>query len=63
VTVVDDKAPERDSDRLVAWLREGAHELENAHRVLDECPVPRVAVDGKALSLAGRIAWLLGDRP
>lgn len=48
-----------DADKLIAWLREAAFELENAHRVLDGEDVPR---RGEVpYTLAARIA-LLADR-
>jgi hypothetical protein len=53
----------RDAEKLVAWLREAADELEKAHRILDAEDVPRSLPDSDAeCTLAARIA-LLADRP
>jgi hypothetical protein len=49
-----------DAERLVAWLREAADELEKAHRILDEADVPRVREEsGNPMTLAARIYTLM----
>lgn len=48
----------KDAEKLVAWLREAATELEKAHRVLDDENVPREAANGVTYSLAARIVVL-----
>lgn len=49
--------PVRDAETLIAWLREAADELENAHAVLDLHDVPRdLTDDGVDCTLAARIA-------
>lgn len=48
-----------DGSRLVAWLREAADELENAHAVLDGDDVPRINPStGRAFTLVARVAFL-----
>lgn len=49
----------KDKEKLPAWLREAAMELEKAHGVLDEAGVPDAADDGTPISLALRIAYAL----
>jgi protoheme ferro-lyase len=49
-----------DHEALVAWLREAADELENAHLGLDAHGVPQHAADGTPYTLAARIALCLG---
>lgn len=52
-----------DSGRLIAWLREAADEMENAHRVLDGAEVPQVNPEtGRGFTLAARIAYSQGVR-
>lgn len=51
-----DNAP--DAEKLIAWLREGAYELQNAHRVLDDAGVPRRNAEAE-YTLAARIALLV----
>lgn len=53
-----------DAEKLVAWLREGADELEKAHAVLDDEGVPR-SLPGSDVecTLAARIAFAFGHRP
>lgn len=52
-----------DSDKLVAWLREAASEIETAHALLDHLDVPDgPADDGIDGSLAARIL-MLADSP
>lgn len=55
------RLPARDGDKLIAWLREGADELEHAHRILDEAGVPRSlpGVEDVECTLAARIALAL----
>lgn len=49
------------ADQLVAWLLEGAHEIQNAHEALDGFDVPRINPDtGNEMTLAARIAKALG---
>jgi hypothetical protein len=52
----------RDGDKLIAWLREGADELEKAHAVLDLADVPR-SLPGSDVecTLAARIALAVDD--
>lgn len=52
-----------DKDKLIAWLREGADELENAHRTLDRYEVP-LSVEGTSVecTLAARIALALEEK-
>ncbi len=48
-----------DSDKLVAWLREAADEIETAHAVLDHLDVPDgPSDDGTDGTLAARIVLL-----
>jgi hypothetical protein len=47
-----------DHQKLPAWLREAAREIENAHRTLDELGAPRTADDGTPITLALRITVL-----
>ncbi len=50
-----------DGDKLVAWLREGADELEKAHRLLDAYSVPRCLPGTEVeCTLAARIALAFG---
>ena len=50
----------RDGDKLVAWLREGADELEKAHRTLDNYGVPRSRPGSDCeCTLAARISLAL----
>ena len=55
---------ERDAERLVAWVREAAEELENAHEVLDNAGVAR-SLPGSPVecTLAARIALALEPAP
>lgn len=51
----------KDAEKLVAWLREGADELEKAHLILDDAGVPRKLVgndpnDPTECTLAARIS-------
>ena len=48
----------KDHEKLIAWLREAADELEKTHRVLYEMNVPENAPDGTPYSLAARVALL-----
>lgn len=49
----------RDGETLVAWLREGADELEKAHRLLDDLLIPRSLPGTKVeCTLTARIALL-----
>lgn len=48
------------ADQLTAWLREAADEIDNAHRVLDGCGIPRTnPASGNELTLAARIAYTI----
>ena len=49
----------RDGDKLSAWLREAARELDTAHATLDNLGVPR-SIPGSVVecSLAARITLL-----
>ena len=49
----------RDGDKLVAWLREAADELEKAHHILDDHGIPRSVHSDAECTLAGRIALVL----
>lgn len=51
-----------DAEKIPAWLREGATEIEGAHAVLDGAGVPRDN-NGTPLTLAARIAVALQKRP
>lgn len=52
----------RDSDKLSAWLREAADEIDAAHVLLDAHRVERtVSEDGTECTLAARIAVALHD--
>jgi hypothetical protein len=54
--------PQRDGDKLAAWLREAADELDKAHALLDDLGVPRSTPGSDVeCTLAARIA-LLADR-
>jgi hypothetical protein len=49
-----------DAEKLVAWVREAADELEKAHAILDEVGVPRVREEsGNEMTLAARIYTLI----
>lgn len=52
-----------DAEKLVAWLREGANELELAHALLDEYGVPRgrPKSEGIEMTLAARIYYLMSE--
>lgn len=50
----------KDHEKLVAWLREAADEIENAHLGLTLHGIPLEAEDGTAYTLAARIALCLG---
>jgi hypothetical protein len=51
-----------DAETLVEWLREGAAELEKAHRVLDDHDVPRSLPESNVeCTLAARIALALDE--
>lgn len=52
-----------DGEKLVAWVREAADELENAHHVLDTFDVPRRINPDAECTLAARIALLAGVVP
>ena len=55
----------RDAEKLVAWVREAADELEKAHAFLDAHDVPR-SVPGHEpteCTLAARIAVALDKEP
>jgi hypothetical protein len=60
---VSQGADSRDGDKLVAWLREAADELEKAHAFLDHLGVPRSIPGNEPVecTLAARIS-LLADR-
>jgi hypothetical protein len=49
-----------DGDKLVAWLIEGANEIQQAHRLLDDLGAPRTTPGDVEISytLAARIARL-----
>lgn len=49
-----------DAEKMVAWVREAADELENAHAMLDVLGAPAKSKDGTPYSLAARIARLGG---
>lgn len=51
-----------DGDKLAAWLREGADEIDKAHAVLDVAGVPR-SIPGSDVecTLAARIALITMD--
>lgn len=49
-----------DAEKLIAWLREAADELEVAHRVLDNAGVPRNREN--PMTLAARIYTLIEAR-
>ena len=51
-----------DKAKLPAWLREAAHEIENAHRILDDLGAPDAADDGIPISLALRILVLFDQQ-
>jgi hypothetical protein len=54
----------RDGDKMAAWLREAADELDTAHQLLDDLGVSRsVSDDGVDCTLAARIALLLLTDP
>jgi hypothetical protein len=59
--VTGDTVPgEQDGDTVVAWMREGAYEIENAHRVLDAAGFPRLNPDtDRPFTLAARIHYAL----
>jgi hypothetical protein len=48
----------RDFEKLPAWLREGADEIEKAHLILWELDVPETSPDGTPLTLPARILLL-----
>lgn len=56
----------RDGDKLAAWLREAADEIDKAHAILDAHDIPRglprnLGGDGKTeCTLAARIAMAIG---
>lgn len=54
-----------DGDRMVAWVREAADELEKAHAFLDAHGVPRALNPDDAVecTLAARIALAFGADP
>lgn len=52
--------PGQDAEKMIAWLREAADELEKAHKLLDDCGVPRVLRDEVPMTLAARIAVMSG---
>ncbi len=53
---------EEDAATLVSWLREGAHEIEHAHLVLDAAGVPRDNPEGgNPFTLAARIHYALAN--
>lgn len=49
-----------DGDKLVAWLREAANEIEKAHASLDLIGVPRRTskMSKIDMTLSARIVWL-----
>lgn len=51
-----------DAEKIVAWMREAANELEKAHKCLDVLRVPR-SLPGSSheCTLAARIALLAED--
>lgn len=49
---------ERNGDKMVAWLREAADEIEKAHALLDDLKVPRGRSEGIEMTLAARISTL-----
>jgi hypothetical protein len=50
-----------DAEKLIAWIREAANELEKAHRILDEMAVPRrIPGSDVECTLAARIVLLGG---
>jgi hypothetical protein len=50
----------RDGDKITAWLREAADELDKAHAILDAHDVPRsLPGTGVECTLAARIALAL----
>lgn len=52
-----------DPEKLIAWLHEGARELETAHAYLDAEGVPRDNPEsGNPFTLAARIAYHDGAR-
>lgn len=57
----------RDAEKMVAWVREAADELEKAHRILDDEGVPRerttpgALVETVPMTLAARIATALDE--
>lgn len=52
-----------DADTQVAWLRDGARDLEKAHAILDQLGVPRDNPEsGNPFTLAARVAYLHGVR-
>jgi len=48
-----------DAEKLIAWIREAANELEKAHALLDEAGVPRSREEGVDMTLAARIYTLI----
>jgi hypothetical protein len=54
--------PMRDGDKMAAWLREAADELDKAHAILDVEGVPRSLPSSEVeCTLAARIALALED--
>lgn len=52
-----------DASRLSEWLVEAAHELDNAHAILDEIGAKRINPGtGRGFTLAARIAHFTGAR-
>jgi hypothetical protein len=49
----------KDAEKLVAWVREAANELEKAHAFLDALGIPRGLSDADC-TLAARISLLAG---
>jgi hypothetical protein len=50
----------RDGDKLTAWLREAADEIDKAHAILDEAGMPRrLPGSDVECTLAARIALAL----
>ena len=49
-----------DSDKLTAWMREAADEIDKAHVILDNYEVPRsLTNDGVEMTLAARINYVI----
>lgn len=51
-----------DSDKLTAWMREAADEIDKAHLILDSHDVPRsLTNDEVEMTLAARVDYVIKD--